>query len=209
MRKPTSSDAVDVSLDRADLDPDPIQQFALWFRPVLALGVDATAMTLATTARDGHPGARTVLLKDFDDRGFVFYTNYRSPKAEQLAENPYAALVFHWADRQRQVCVTGTVAKVSDEESDAYFRTRPRVSQLGAWASPQSDVIKDREMLERLVAETDRRFAGRDVPRPPHWGGLRLVPETVEFWQGRSSRLHDRFRYRKLSGKWVIERLAP
>ena len=197
------------ALDRNDLDPDPIRQFATWFRPVLAREVDATAMTLATADQDGRPSARIVLLKDFDDRGFVFYTNYDSPKARALAENPRAALVFHWPDRERQVCVGGAVARVSDEESNAYFLTRPRESQLGAWASPQSEGIESREALERHVAEVERRFTGREVPRPPNWGGFRLAPEVVEFWQGRSSRLHDRFRYRKDGSRWVIERLAP
>jgi pyridoxamine 5'-phosphate oxidase len=178
-------------------------------RPVLARDTDATAMTLATADQDGCPSARTVLLKDFDERGFVFYTNYDSPKARALAGNPRAALVFHWPDRERQVCVSGPVARLSDEESDAYFLTRPRESQLGAWASPQSRVIASREELDRRVAECERRFADREVPRPPYWGGFRLAPEVVEFWQGRPSRLHDRFRYRKAAGTWVIERLAP
>jgi len=210
MAKRAALDAAPVQgLDRGDLDPDPIRQFATWFRPVLAREVDATAMTLATADRDGRPGARTVLLKDFDDRGFVFYTNYDSPKAQALAHNPRAALVFHWPDRQRQVCVSGSVARVSDEESDTYFLTRPRESQLGAWASPQSSVLAGREELERHVAEVERRFAGREVTRPPFWGGFRLMPEIIEFWQGRASRLHDRFRYRNDGSRWVIERLAP
>ena len=210
MTKPVSPDASpDATLERSDLDPDPIRQFATWFRPVLAREVDATAMTLATADKDGRPSARTVLLKDFDDRGFVFYTNYDSPKGRALAENPRAALVFHWPDLERQVCLSGSVARVSDEESDAYFLTRPRESQLGAWASPQSSVIGTREELDQRVAEVERRFAGREVPRPPYWGGFRLAPEVVEFWQGRRSRLHDRFRYRKVDANWVIERLAP
>jgi pyridoxamine 5'-phosphate oxidase len=210
MAKRLSPDAPPgAGLERGALDPDPIRQFATWFRPVLARDTDATAMTLATVDKDGGPSARTVLLKDFDERGFVFYTNYRSPKARALADHPRAALVFHWPDRERQVCVSGPVIRVSDEESDAYFLTRPRESQLGAWASPQSEVIASREELDHRVAEFERRFAGREVPRPPYWGGFRLAPDVVEFWQGRPSRLHDRFRYRKAAGGWVIERLAP
>lgn len=210
MAKRASPDAPpEPTLAREDLDADPIRQFATWFRPVLARKVDATAMTLATAGTDGRPSARTVLLKDFDERGFVFYTNYDSPKGRALAENPHAALVFHWPDRERQVCVSGSVTRVSEEESDAYFLTRPRESQLGTWASPQSNVLASREELERRVAEAERRFAGREVPRPPYWGGFRLAPEVVEFWQARPSRLHDRFRYRKAGARWVIERLAP
>lgn len=210
MPKRATSDAPGgTTLDRDDLDPDPIRQFATWFRPVLARDVGATVMTLATAGKDGRPSARTVLLKDFDERGFVFYTNYESPKARALTENPQAALVFHWAERERQVCVSGSVARVSNEESDAYFLTRPRGSQLGAWASPQSTVLASREEMDRLMAEAERRFAGRDVPRPAFWGGFRIAPAVMEFWQGRPDRLHDRFRYRKEDSRWVIERLAP
>ena len=210
MVKPASPGAaLSATLGRDDLDPDPIRQFATWFRPVLARNVEATVMTLATAGKDGRPSARTVLLKDFDERGFVFYTNYESPKARALLENPQAALVFHWPDRERQVCVSGPVARVSGEEADAYFLTRPRGSQLGAWASPQSTVLASREELDRRVAEVERRYAGREVPRPPFWGGFRIAPEVVEFWQGRPNRMHDRFRYRKDGSRWAIERLAP
>jgi pyridoxamine 5'-phosphate oxidase len=166
-------------------------------------------MTLATATPDGRPAARTVLLKDVTPSGLTFYTNYGSPKARQVSENPRAALVFHWPEAHRQVIVTGSVDRVSDAESDAYFRTRPRGSQLGAWASRQSEPLEGREALERRVAELDRQYAGQDVPRPPFWGGFRLTPETFEFWQGRTDRLHDRFRYRREGDRWVIERLSP
>ncbi len=198
------------SLDASDLDPDPIRQFRAWFEPRAASGVpEATAMTLATAARDGRPAGRTVLLKDVSQRGFTFFTNYGSPKVRQLVENPRASLVFYWPEVHRQVIVAGSVAKVSEQESDAYFRTRPRGSQLGAWASQQSERLESREAMERRVAELDRQYAGREVPRPPFWGGFRLTPERFEFWQGRVDRLHDRFRYRSGGKNWVIERLFP
>jgi pyridoxamine 5'-phosphate oxidase len=197
-------------LDASDLYPDPIQQFAAWFEPRLKSGVpEDAAMTLATAGRDGRPCARTVLLKEATDQGFVFFTNYDSPKARQLAENPWATLVFYWPEVHRQVVVSGRVSQVPDAESAAYFRTRPRGSQLGAWASYQSEPIESREVLERRLAELEAQYAGGEVPRPPRWGGFRLVPETVEFWQGRPSRLHDRFRYARDGGRWVVERLSP
>jgi pyridoxamine 5'-phosphate oxidase len=200
----------DVALDLGDLHPDPVRQFQVWFQPRLDAGVpEATAVTLATVTPDGRPAARTVLLKGVSDGGFVFFTNYGSSKGRQLAANPRATLVFHWPEAHRQVIVAGPVTKVSDPESDAYFRTRPRGSQLGAWASRQSEPLESRQALERRVSELDRQYQGRDVPRPPFWGGFRLAPETVEFWQGREDRLHDRFRYRREAGSWVIERLGP
>lgn len=200
----------DTPLDASDLDPDPLKQFAAWFQPRAASGVpEAHAMTLATATKDGRPSARTVLLKEAAEQGFVFFTNYDSPKARELMENPRASLVFYWPEVHRQVVVSGRVTQVTDGESDAYFRTRPRGSQLGAWASRQSERLESREALERRVAELDAQYAGRDVPRPPFWGGFRLVPATFEFWQGRVSRLHDRFRYSRDGGRWVIERLAP
>ncbi len=209
-KAPPPRQPADTPLEASDLDPDPIRQFGQWFQPRLESGVpEATAMTLATATKDGRPCARTVLLKEASEQGFVFFTNYGSPKARQLAENPWATLVFYWPEVHRQVIVAGSVTKVSDPESDAYFRTRPRGSQLGAWASKQSERLERREALERRVAELDRQYARGEVPRPPFWGGFRLAPETLEFWQGRVDRLHDRFRYRREEGRWMVERLSP
>ena len=207
-------------LDEADALADPIAQFQSWFADVLeADRHDPTAMTLATVDRDGRPSARIVLLKGYDERGFVFFTNYASRKGRELEENPRAALVFYWPDFDRQVRVEGTVERASREESEEYFRSRPRGSRLGAWASPQSTVIDGREELERRLREVEERFpagdAGdaadiEDVPPPDFWGGYRLRPEVIEFWQGRPSRLHDRLRYSRLpEGGWKIERLSP
>jgi pyridoxamine 5'-phosphate oxidase len=165
---------------------------------------------VATAERSGRPSARTVLLKDYDVRGFVFFTNYASRKGADLAENPYASLVFPWFPIHRQVIVTGAVERVSRAETEAYFGSRPRGSQLGAWASPQSRVLPDRAAVEAGLAAAVERFGDGPVPAPPHWGGLRVLPETVEFWQGRSNRLHDRLRFRRTAdGVWIVERLAP
>lgn len=167
-------------------------------------------MTLATADRRGRPSSRTVLLRVYDHRGFAFYTNYRSRKARQLLENPRAALTFHWPALQRQVCITGSVVRTSRSDSVAYFRTRPVGHQLAAWASPQSEVIPSREMLDGGLAAMEKRFRGRAVPLPPAWGGYRVKPDTIEFWQGRPNRLHDRFRYsRRRNGRWSLNRLAP
>jgi pyridoxamine 5'-phosphate oxidase len=167
-------------------------------------------MTLATSTRDGIPSARIVLLKSHDARGFVFYTNYSSQKAHDLAENPRASLLFFWPALERQVRICGTVAKVTHEESEAYFRTRPRGSQLGAWASAQSAVLGSRAELEARVRDVDEKYKGAGVPLPPHWGGYRVTPTSLEFWQGREDRLHDRLRYtRRADGTWRLERLAP
>ena len=185
-------------------------QFEAWYGDALASGVpEADAMTLATATTDGAPDARVVLLKSFDDRGFVFFTNYQSRKAEELAANGRACLLFYWLPLKRQVRIEGTVEKVSAAESDDYFHTRPWGSKLGAWASDQSRVITSRENLEKRFAEFELEFAD-NVPRPPHWGGYRLIPTAIEFWQGRDNRLHDRIRYRLQQDKsWRIERLAP
>lgn len=197
-------------LDEAELAADPIEVFRAWLDEAVAGGfAEPTAMTLATARLDGQPSARTVLLKEADARGFVFYTNTRSRKAAELAANPRAALVFRWPEAERQVTVTGGVERVSDEEADAYFATRPRGSQLGAWASPQSEVIPSRAYLEARFEEADAAHAHNRVPRPPHWSGYRLVPETVEFWQGRPNRLHDRLRYTRGTMGWERHRVAP
>jgi pyridoxamine 5'-phosphate oxidase len=198
-------------LHRAELDPDPIRQFEHWLAEANLRGLpEPNAMTLATVDAAGQPHTRTVLLKAVDARGFAFFTNYGSAKAGHLAANPRAAITFWWAALERQVNVTGRVTKTSPEESEQYFRSRPPESRLGAWASKQSEVVADRAQLERQFAETRERFADEETPRPEHWGGFRLVPDTVEFWQGRSSRLHDRLRYRRGPEKeWVIERLSP
>ena len=186
-------------------------QFAVWFADAAAFGLpEPNAMVVATADRAGHPSARTVLLKEYDADGFVFYTNYESRKGTELAGNPYASLVFPWFAMQRQVLVGGAVERVSRAETEAYFASRPRGSQLGAWASPQSRVLPDRAAVEAHLAAVIERFGDGPVPPPPHWGGFRVVPETVEFWQGRSSRLHDRLRYRKSEERgWIVERLAP
>jgi pyridoxamine 5'-phosphate oxidase len=198
-------------LVEGDVDPDPVVQFGRWFDDANAADlVEPSAMTLATAGADGVPSARMVLLRGVDQRGFVFYTNYESRKAAELAANPRAALVFWWGELQRQVRVEGRVQRTSHEESAAYFRTRPPGSRLGAWASPQSRVIPGRAVLDERVAELEARHPDGDLPLPPFWGGYRLVPEVIELWQGRPNRLHDRLRYtRAPGGGWRIERLAP
>jgi len=198
------------SLDEKDVARDPIVQFARWFQEALNSGfTDPNAMTLATADGMGRPSARIVLLKGYDSRGFVFFTNYLSRKGRELAGNPPAALLFHWIELERQVRIEGNVEKVAPEESDEYYLSRPLASRLGAWASPQSQVIAHREELEGRLVEVSTQY-GETPPRPEHWGGYRLAPDVLEFWQGRPSRLHDRVRYaREPMGVWRIERLAP
>lgn len=198
-------------LHRRDLDPDPIKQFASWFTAAIEQGIrDVNAVSLATATRDGHPSVRIVLLKGFDHDGFVFFTNYESQKGRELAENPRAALGFYWIEMDRQIRITGAVGKTSREESERYFHSRPVGSQLGAWASRQSQVLDARRILEARLAQMTERFNDQTIPLPENWGGFRLKPETIEFWQGRTNRLHDRFRYeRQPDGAWTIDRLAP
>ena len=199
------------SLDAADVDADPIRQFSAWYDAAAAAEVpEVNAMTLATVDADGRPSARIVLLRGADARGFTFYTNFRSRKGRELDARPDAALLFFWPQLERQVRIEGTVARAELPAADAYFANRPRASQVGAWASPQSEPIPDRAWLERAYGEHDRRFGAEGgVPRPPHWGGYTLRPRAFEFWQGRASRLHDRIVYRRDGDAWTIGRLAP
>lgn len=193
-----------------DLDPNPMTQLLAWYHAAEQAGVaEPNAMTVATVDGDGAPDARVVLARAIDDDGVVFYTNFTSTKGAQLDGERRVALTFAWLDLHRQVRLRGRVSRVGDSESDAYFAGRPRASQLGAWASPQSRAIDSRDELERRLTEVTERFAGMDVPRPPHWGGYRVNPESVEFWQGRPDRLHDRFRYTRAGTGWAILRLAP
>lgn len=198
-------------LRRRDLDPDPIKQFANWFTAAIEAQIrDVNAMSLATVSAEGRPSVRIVLLKGFDHDGFVFFTNYESEKGRDLAANPYAALGFYWIELDRQIRINGKTETISREESERYFHSRPVGSQLGAWASRQSEIVDARRVLDARMAQMTERFAGKPIPLPPHWGGYRLKPDQMEFWQGRANRLHDRFRYTlKGDGTWTIDRLSP
>jgi pyridoxamine 5'-phosphate oxidase len=198
-------------LREEEVDPDPVLQFQRWFQDALTAGiVEPNAMVLSTADKSGRPSSRLVLLKQVDARGFVFFTNYSSRKGRELAENPHAALTFPWHALERQVCVTGTVTKVSREEAEAYFKLRPRGSRLGANVSRQSEVVSGREVLETKLAGLERQHPGEDIPMPADWGGYVLAPDEIEFWQGRPNRLHDRLRYtRQKDQSWRLERLSP
>ena len=194
-----------------DLARNPFRQFEKWFQEAEAAKIaEPNAMTLSTATREGRPSSRTVLLKGLDGRGFVFYSNYDSRKGRDLSENPRVSLLFQWVSLERQVIVEGAVVRLPIEESEAYFHSRPRANQLSAWVSQQSSIINGRAVLEDSMKALEKKYAGTEVPMPPHWGGYRVSPESVEFWQGRRSRLHDRLRYRReKSGDWIIERLSP
>lgn len=193
-----------------NLSPSPFQQFDIWFQDAVKAGEPIPeAMTLATSDRKGYPTGRVLLLKTFGEKGFVFFTNYQSRKGHELIENPFATIIFHWPRLQRQVRIEGRIKKTTRKESQEYFHTRPRESQIGAWASPQSSAIVSREFLEEEVAKLTRKFEGKEVPCPSHWGGYRLLPERIEFWQGRQARLHDRWVYAKKGRRWIRVRLAP
>jgi pyridoxamine 5'-phosphate oxidase len=201
---------ISTGLDKADVDHDPVVQFHVWFQDAIDAGLhEPNAMILATATGEGKPSARTVLLKGYDERGFVFYTNYEGRKAGELETNPECALLFYWGELERQVRVEGTVSRISEQESDEYFASRPRESRLGAWASQQSRPVEDRSVLEERIKALETEYERREIPRPPFWGGYRVEPEEIEFWQGRESRLHDRLVYRREDGAWRIERLQP
>ncbi|MCY7360068.1 MAG: pyridoxamine 5'-phosphate oxidase [Rudanella sp.] len=197
-------------LDSADVLPDPIAQFRQWFDAAVQAGIpEPNAMHLSTVDQNGRPSGRIVLIKDVDERGFVFYTNYESQKGQELISQPVAALTFFYPQLERQIRIEGVVEKTSNYESDTYFSSRPRGSQIGALVSHQSTVIADRAVLENRQRDLEEQFANKPVPRPPHWGGFRIIPHQIEFWQGRPSRLHDRIRYRWEGDSWIIERVSP
>ena len=200
------------ALDENGIASDPFHQFTTWYDEAVAAGLpEPEAMTLSTATLEGRPSARIVLLRGYDERGFCFFSNYASQKGRELAVNPYAAVTFHWVELERQVRIAGRVEKVSAAESDAYFKSRPAQSRIGAWSSPQSEVIASRDTLEQLVKEYQEKYSDESaIPRPEHWGGYRVIPERIEFWQGRPSRLHDRLRFSRIEQEaWTLERLAP
>jgi pyridoxamine 5'-phosphate oxidase len=199
------------TLEEASAEKNAIVQFEKWFKEAVDQKVpDANAMMLSTASSDGKPSARMLLLRNFDEKGFVFYTNYNSGKGKEMEENPFVAMTFFWQQLERQVRIEGTVRKQTDNDSEPYFNSRPRESKLGAWASPQSNVIPDRNFLDKKLIEVQDKFSNENIPKPPFWGGYILKPSTIEFWQGRPSRLHDRLLYTSLDdGSWKIERLAP
>ena len=208
---PVQYEHAEAGLRRRDLDPDPIKQFGSWYTAAIEAQIrDVNAMSLATVSAEGRPSVRIVLLKSFGHDGFVFFTNYESSKGRELAANPYAALGFYWIELDRQIRISGKTKKTSREESERYFHSRPLGSQLGAWASRQSEVLDARRILDARMAQMTERFAEKTIPLPPHWGGYRLKPDYMEFWQGRADRLHDRFRYTRQTGEsWLLERLSP
>jgi pyridoxamine 5'-phosphate oxidase len=200
------------ALDEHGIDRDPFQQFTIWYDEAVAAGLpEPEAMTLSTATLEGHPSARIVLLRGYDERGFRFFSNYSSQKGQELAANPYAAVTFHWVELERQVRISGRVEKVTEAESDAYFQSRPSQSRIGAWSSPQSNVISSRDVLEELFEKYQEQYLDETaIPRPEHWGGYRVIPERIEFWQGRPNRLHDRLRFIRIDqGPWTLQRLAP
>lgn len=198
------------NLLETDVDANPFNQFSIWWDDAIKSKLDeVNAMTLATASSTGVPSARVVLLKSFSKEGFVFFTNYNSSKGHHLDENPNACLVFFWKELERQVRITGKAKKISETESDAYYQSRPAGSRIGAWASPQSQVISSREIIENNIAKYEAEFADGKISRPPHWGGYIVEPSCIEFWQGRSNRLHDRLQYSLKEGSWIVERLAP
>jgi len=197
-------------LNESEVSPNPIVQFGHWFNDALrAECFEPNAMTLATSTFEGKPSARIVLLKDFGEQGFTFFANYESKKGKQILQNPYGALAFWWPELERQVRIEGKITKVSEAESDRYFRTRPEGSKIGAWASPQSQPIPNRKYLESLQSDFKEEFSGKTIKRPPNWGGYLLVPNLIEFWQGRQNRLHDRLQFTLINDEWILERLAP
>ena len=200
------------ALDEHGIDHDPFQQFTIWYDEAVAAGLpEPEAMTLSTATLEGQPSARIVLLRGYDERGFCFFSNYSSHKGQELAANPYAAVTFHWVELERQVRISGRVEKVTEAESDAYFQSRPSQSRIGAWSSPQSNVISSRDALEEMFEKYQKQYLDETaIPRPEHWGGYRVIPERIEFWQGRPNRLHDRLRFIRIDqGPWTLQRLAP